>query len=462
MRSVFLAALSLFAGLSWAADVTLPDYERVVLGNGTVLLLSEKHEVPLIGLQAVIRGGSAADPADKAGLAELLATVMQKGAGDRDAAAFAAATAGVGGHLSVDAAVESINVSADFLSRDAELMVELVADVLRRPGLSEEEFSKEQSRAIGLIRAAKDADPNRLMAYYANSFLFGEHPFGSPTIGSETSLAAIEHDDLVRYYDDRFGGDRLIISVVGDFDIVAMKARLTAEFGGWEPAGAELPVIAVPERVPGGRVLLVDKPGATQTYFWIGNIGVSIDYPRRAELDLANRVFGGTFTSMLMTELRVNSGLTYTARSVINRRSVPGSVTIRSFTETGTTLDAIDLAVSVLGRLHDKGVSDDKVASARALILGQFPTRLETASALADMFAFLEQNGLDRSYIDAYGSALQAAAAESIAMTIDEVYPGLDDLVFVLIGDADAIRDDVAKYGAVTEMSITKPTFKPQ
>jgi len=462
MRLAFFTALSLFAGLSWAADVTLPEYERVVLDNGAVLLLSEKHEVPLIGLQAVVRSGSVADPADKAGLAELLASVMQKGAGDRDAAEFAAAAAGVGGHLSVDAGTESIDVSAEFLSRDAELMIELVSDVLLRPTLAEEEVVKEQERAIGLIRAAKDANPNNLMRYYANGFLFGDHPYGSPTIGSESSLARVDRDDLVGFYADYFGGDRLIISVVGDFDLAAMKARLTAVFGAWAPAAAELPVVSDAEKVPGGRVLLVDKPGATQTYFWIGNIGVDINYPRRAELDLANRVFGGTFTSMLMTELRVNTGLTYTARSVINRMTAPGSVTIRSFTETSTTVEAIDLAVSVLGRLQDKGIDDDKIASARALILGQFPTRLETASSLASMFAFLEQHGLDRSYIDAYGSALEAAAAEPIAMTINEVYPGLDDLVFILIGDAESIRDDVAKYGAITEMSITEPRFTAQ
>jgi predicted Zn-dependent peptidase len=462
MRVALFAALTVFAGSAWAVDLTLPEYERVVLENGTVLLLSEKHEVPLIGLQAVVRGGSIADPADKAGLAELLASVMQKGAGQRDAAEFAAAAAGVGGYLSVDAGTESVDISAEFLSRDAELMIELVSDLLLRPTLAEEELVKERERAIGLISAAKDADPNNLMSYYANGALFGDHPYGNPTIGSESSLARIERDDLVAYYSDYFGGDRLIISVVGDFDLAAMKARLTAVFGAWEPAAAALPVVAAADKVPGGRVLLVDKPGATQTYFWIGNVGVDINYPRRAELDLANRVFGGTFTSMLMTELRVNTGLTYTARSVINRLSAPGSVTIRSFTETSTTVEAIDLAVSVLGRLRDKGLSDEKIASARALILGQFPTRLETASSLANMFAFLEQYGLDRTYIDTYGSALEAAAAETISMTINEVYPSLDELVFVLVGDAELIRDAVAKYGEVTEMSIAEPGFRPQ
>ena len=460
MRRVLLGVLTLLASAAWSDDLTLPDYERVVLENGTVLLLSEKHEVPLIGLRAEVRGGSVADPVGKAGVAELLAAVMQKGAGGRDAAAFASATANVGGRLTVSADVDSTSVAAEFLSRDAELMIELVSDVLQEPALSADELEKEQARAIGLIKAAKDGDPNTLMANYAYAFIFGDHPYGRPTSGSEASLADITRDDLLTYYGDNFGGDRLIISVVGDFDTAAMKARLTAEFGSWEAAAGTLEEIQAPPTAAGGRVLLIDKPGATQSYFWFGNVGVALDYPRRAELNLANTVFGARFTSMLVTELRVNAGLTYSARSVVDQRTEPGPVTVRSFTETSTTVEAIDLAISVLRRLQDKGLDDDMMISARNYIMGQYPPRLETASSLAGMLAFLELNGLDRSYIDEYGSELQAAAAESVALAISEVYPQPDDLVFVIIGDAATIRDDVAKYGEVTEMSITEPSFR--
>ena len=318
-----LAAL-LVTGPSWSQDITLPDYERVVLENGAVLLLSEKHEVPLIGLRAEVRGGSVADPEGKAGVAQLLAAVMQKGAGDRNAVEFASASANVGGRLSVSADVDSTSVAAEFLSRDAELMLTLVSDVLQRPTLSADELEKEQDRAIGLIKATKDGDPNALMPHYANAFIFGDHPYGRPTTGSESSLSTITHDDLLEYYSDNFGGDRLIISVVGDFDAAAMKARLAAEFGGWGPAAAPLVDIPAPSKAPGRRVLLIDKPGATQSYFWFGNVGVALSYPRRAELSLANTVFGARFTSMLVTELRVNAGLTYSARSVVDQRTQPG------------------------------------------------------------------------------------------------------------------------------------------
>ena len=461
MKRALFVILTLLTGTAWSADVTLPEYERVELDNGTVLLLSEKHDVPLVGMQAVVRGGSAIDPEGRAGLAGLLASVMQKGAGDRDAAEFAEAVAGVGGRASVRAGLEAISVSAEFLSRDVGLMIELVADTLMRPTLGEEEFTKERDRSIALIQAAKGSDPSGLMPAYTNAFIFGDHAYGNPPGGSESTLAELTHDEIKQYYDAYFGGDRLIIAVVGDFDLEAMTAKLSSVFGRWAPATEELPAPSASAPSAAPRVLLVDKPGASQTYFSIGNIGVAVDYPRRAELNLANTVFGGRFTSMLVTALRVESGLTYSARSVVERYAEPGAVTIQSFTETSTTIEAIDMAISILDRLHIRGLNNEMITSARNYIMGQFPPTLETASSLARMLAYLEQNGLDRSYIDGYGAALAEATPVTISNTIAEAYPTADDLVFVLIGDAERIRDDVTKYGPVTEMSILEPRFRP-
>ena len=204
-----------------------------------------------------------------------------------------------------------------------------------------------------------------------------------------------------------------------------------------------------------------DRPGAAQTYFWIGNVGVPLSYQRRAELRLANTLFGGRFTSMLMTALRVESGLTYGASARVEQHSAPGTVTIRSYTETSKTVEAIDMAIDVLNKLHQRGVNDEMIASARNYIMGQFPPTLETASSLAEMFAYLELNGLGRDYIDGYSAALEAATPVSVHNTISEVYPTGDNLVFVLIGDAAAVRESVAQYGPVTEMSITEPKFRP-
>ena len=456
-----LALTLLYSSGASADDVSLPAHERVVLENGTVLILSEKHDVPLIGLKAIVQGGAVSDPDGLDGLASLLAGVMQQGAGSRDAAAFAEAIDFVGGELSASAGLEAISLSADFMSRDVELMIELVADLLRRPTLDADELLKLRERSINLIKAAKGSNPGNLVPTYGTAYLFGEHPYGTVIDGSETTLAKITHEELLSYYENHVGGDRLIISVVGDFNLEPMKVALTKAFGDWRAAAEPLPPVVAASKQLGRRVLLVDKPGATQTYFWLGNIGVAANYPKRADLNLANTVFGGRFTSMLNTELRVKSGLTYGARSVLQRPSLPGAAIISSFTETSTTVEAIDMALGVLDELHDSGIGDDMVLSARNYIMGQFPPRLETATQIASQFAELERYGLGSAYIDNYGAELAAATTESIAAVIDEVYPSTENLTFVLIGDASLIRADIGKYGPVTEMSIDEPRFSP-
>ena len=118
------------------------------------------------------------------------------------------------------------------------------------------------------------------------------------------------------------------------------------------------------------------------------------------------------------------------------------------------------MALGVLAQLHDNGVDEDTLASARNYILGQFPTALETAAQVGGQLAALEAFGLDVGYINEYGQALGSADVAVVGEVIESVYPVPDDLVFVLIGDADAIREDVAKYGPVTELSITEPRFR--
>ncbi len=451
----------LSAGPALSQGVTLPDVLRVELDNGAVLILHEKHDVPLIGVQAMIRGGAVSDPGGKSGLASLLAGMLEKGAGSRDAAAFAETVDAAGGSLSARAGLESITLSGEFLARDADLLIELVVDMLREPTLDAAEMKKLRDRRIDLIRAAKDGDPRRLSPIYGNAFLFGEHPYGAPVDGNEASLAKITQRDLLGYYRDYVGADRLIVAVAGDFDAAAMADKLSAGFADWRKAAAPLPAFGAPVPEQGRRVLLVDKPGATQTYFWIGNVGVDIHYTHRAELDIANTLFGGRFTSLLMDELRTKAGLTYGARSVLLRPSKAGSVAIVSYTKTDTTIAAMDLALSLLVRLHDEGFGDDLVLSGKNYILGQFPPRLETAAQLAGQFARLEAYGLDASYVDDYGDAIAGAGGESVRSVISTVYPQSDNLVFVILGDADLIRDDIAKYGPVTVMLMTDPRFRP-
>jgi zinc protease len=441
--------------------VRIPPYERVVLDNGATLLLLEQHEVPMIGFTALLNGGALADAPGREGTAALLAALLEKGAGRRDAYQFADAVANVGGTLSTDISREAIAVSGEFLARDADLMVELLADLLRRPRLDAEQFADLRERQIDFLRNAKDSARGALTGVYGAALLFGPHPYGRPTEGSEASLGALSHDDVVEYYRQQFGADRLVLAVAGDFDTAKMRSRLERALGDWSKARAPAPSVGAPADPGSGRVLLVDAPSSDQTYFWLGSVGVDKRYPRRAALDLVNTLFGGRFTSMLNTELRVKSGLTYSARSQLARDRQSGSIAIVADTRTDATREALDLALATLDRLHSPGIDAAMLDSARAYITGQYPLGLETASQWADVLAQLEFYGLGREYIDGYAAALRAVDVEQAARVIDEVYPRRNELAIVLIGDAAALREIAGHYGDVTEMRLSDPAFSP-
>jgi len=461
LRYITVALTYLLCATALAQGVTLPEVERVVLDNGVVVVLHEKRDVPLVGLRASIRGGAVSDPDGLGGMANLLAGALEKGAGERDAGEFAEAIDAVGGSLSAGADLESITISADFMARDADLMIELLVDMLRSPRLEDDEIRKLRERSINELRAAKDSNLRALTPIYGNGFLFAGHPYGNSLLGDEASLEKITAADVRDYYSNYFGGDRLVIAVAGDFDAAAMLENLSAAFADWPAASAVLAAVEVPVESTGRSVLLIDKPGAAQSYFWIGNVGVGIDYASRAELDIANTLFGGRYTSMLMDELRTKAGLTYGASSSLRREAAGGSVAMISYTKTDTTIAAIDLALSLLEKLRGEGVADEMIDSGKNYLLGQFAPKLETAVQLAGQFAMLESYGLDASYINDYGAAIAAADGEAIRTVISEVYPTTDNLVFAIIGDAELIREQLAKYGPITEMSISEPHFRP-
>ena len=412
-----------------------------------------------MSLRAVLRGGSLGDPPGKEGTAALLAELLQKGAGKRDAASFAEAIESVGGELAASAQTESLSVGASFLARDADLMVELVSDALLRPRFDTGEFAKARTLAIQSIAAAKDSDPRQLIDTYGDAWLFRGHPYGRPTEGSEQSLEAVGLEDLKAYYSAQLGGDRLIVAVVGDFRASDMRRRLDAAFGGWRKAGAPAPAAVASPRIEGRRVLLVDKPGATQTYFWLANVGARRTDPARAAQTLVNTVFGGRFTSMLNTELRIKSGLSYGASSSFVRLREPGAFQIGSYTQTEKTVDAIDLALATLERLHADGVAADALDSSRSYVLGQFPPSIETNGQLASRLADMQFYGLDRRDVDEFAARVTAVDADAVKSAIGRDFPRSSDLAMVLIGDAAEIREAIRKYGPVTEMKITDPSF---
>ena len=442
-----------------AAGVKVPAHERIVLSNGMTLIVMPRHDIPLVSFNAVLRGGESAAAPGKSGVASLVAGLLEKGAGKRDAFAFVDAVEGVGGTFNAAAGPESIAIRGQFLARDQQLMLELLADALLRPRFKLEELENLRDRQIELIKAAKDSDPSELIGTYGRAYLFQGHPYARPVIGSESSLASLTHRDIVDYYHTYFRADQLTLIVAGDVDSVWLKKAVTKAFSDWPRSKRPPVVLPQPTRIKERSVLLVDSPGSVQTYFWIGNVGVDRHYPDRAALDLANTLYGGRFTSLLNTELRVKSGLSYGARSGFTRGSVAGEFAIRSFAQTQDTGRALDLSLQTLQQLKHSAVTQEMLDSARAYVLGQYPLDFETAMDWTVALGEIELYGLGAGYIENYSSQLQSVTLPQVQSVIETAFPAPDAIAIVLIGDAAALRGEVGRYGPITEMPLIQPDF---
>jgi predicted Zn-dependent peptidase len=247
--------------------------------------------------------------------------------------------------------------------------------------------------------------------------------------------------------------------IAGDVDAPWLKRAITRAFCDWRVSNGPVMQLPQPARLYDRSVLLVDSPGSTQTYFWIGNVGVDRHYEHRAALDLANTLYGGRFTSILNTELRVKSGLSYGARSGFTRGSVAAEFAIRSFAQTQDTGKALDMALQTLGQLKSGAVTAEMLDSARAYVLGQYPLDFETAMDWTVACGEIELYGLGPGYIEDYGAQLQNVTLAQMRSVIDTAFPGPEQVAIVLIGDAAQLRDVAGRYGPVKIMSLTHPEF---
>lgn len=441
------------------ADVKLPASRRVVLPNGLTLLLMEQHEVPMVSFSVSVAAGAVLDPPGKEGLASITAELLRKGTKRRSADAIAEAIDSVGGSFGFDADADRAQGAAEFLARDADAAVALLADLVQQPTFPDDEVAKATAQRIDGIRQAKD-QPRAVLGDFAHAFLYGDHVYGRPEGGDERSLAAISPGDVRAFHAARYGPAVTVIAAVGDFASAAMEERLRSAFGGWTRDVMSPPPVPDLVAPAGRRLLLVDKPDATQTFFSIGAVGLRRSDPDRVAVDVVNTVFGGRFTSILNSALRIESGLTYGARSSFDLRRAAGPFAITSYTRNETTVKAIDMALDLLKGLHERGLSDEQLRSAKAYIRGQFPPELETSAALAATLTELEFFGLGSDEIDRYLERVDAVTADDVRRVVQSHFP-LESLSLTLIGKADEIGSQVQKYAPeVKRRGIAEPGFR--
>jgi len=439
---IFLAATLAFG------QAKLPQYAKDTLPNGASIVMLPRSGVPLVHFRVLIKGGVESDPPNMAGVANLTASLLRRGTAKRSAEQFAEELDYLGGtfQAAFDGQLGSATaISSEFLSKDFDKGLDLLSDAVLNPAFTESEVHKELARRIDGAKAMKDNAQASIGSYFRASFFGRAHPYGNPP--DETTYSRMARKDIVDYHEKFYCGKNILIVVTGDFDPSSAKSKLAQTFGA-VPAGTEWKLNAGGALRPArkGELLLIDKPDATQTYFQIGQPGIDMKNPDRATLEIINTLFGGRFTSMLNDELRVNSGLTYGAGSALEEPRLPGAIVISTYTKNDTTTQAIDMALDVLRRLNEKGITAAQLASAKAYVKGLYPTRrLETMDQLAALIGDIELYGLGRDEVDGYFARIDAITLDQANATIKKYYK-TDDLTFVVLGAADKIREQMKKY----------------
>lgn len=441
-----------------AQDYKLPVYEKFKLKNGLTVFLMEQHEVPMMNVSVILPAGAIYD-GDKAGLASLTASGLKYGTKNYPKARLDEDLDFIGASVNTFASKESAGLSAKFAVKDKDKVLDIIKELLTTPVFDSSEFNKEKKRVLVGLEQAKES-PRSVIGSYFDKFLYGDHVYGNVVQGRVSSVTTITVDDLKKFYKENYVPEGSAIAIVGDFNAKDMKAVATKLFSGWQgkQTGANLASQSVPKPA-GNRVLLINKDDAKETTFYIGAPGISRNNPDFVAIDVVNTLFGGRFTSMLNDELRVNTGLTYGANSRFTPLKNAGSFAITTFTATKNTEQAIDKALEVLSRLHEKGIDEKSLASAKNYVKGQFPPRYETSGQLAGLLTQMFWYNFDESFINNFQKNVDGLTVDRAREIIAKYFPK-DKLQFVMVGKSATIKKIAEKYGPVTEVEIKEDVKK--
>lgn len=453
IKIVAFAVLMLFQHVIFSQNYTLPKFTTFKLANGLTVNLMEQHDVPIISVSAIVGAGAVYD-FDQSGLASLTATALKHGTRSFSKSEIDAEIDFLGAAINTYASKEFAGVTSKFASKDTEKVLTILKEILLNPTFDSEEFEKEKSRLLVELEQRKES-PRAVIGAYFDQLIYGNHVYGNLINGTTKSIEKITVNDVKAFYNTNYLPKESAISIVGDFSSKEMKTLITKLFSSWKNHSNKKEVlfantITKPTK---SNVLLVNKEDANETTFYIGSTGISRNNTDYVAISVVNTLFGGRFTSMLNDELRVNSGLTYGASSKFNSLKNAGTFYISTFTASKTTKEAIDKALQVLNSLHEKGLNEQSLTSAKNYVKGQFPPDYETTNQLAMLLTEMFWYNFDASFINNFETNVNNLTLTKASEIIKNYFPK-DNLQFVLVGKASEIGELAKQYGDVTQVNI--------
>lgn len=412
----------------------LPPVQTARLPNGLEIAVVEKHAVPVVDVSLLIGAGSVRDPADLPGLATFTAAALQEGAGGRNSLELADEIGYLGARLFTGASYDAATIVLHVPKRQIGPALDLLADVVMRPSFPDSEIARERDLRRSQILQQRD-QPVAMAGIAFSAIVFGTaHPYGRPLNGTEVSTASLNRDRVASFYQAFYRPNNARILVVGDVTLAEAQALVAGRFDGW--ATGDVPAVAEsPAPAPSARTIyLVDKPGAAQSVFRIGQVGVARSTADFFALTVLNTILGGSFTSRLNQNLRETHGYTYGASSQFAMRRMAGPFLAASSVVTAKTDSSLIEFMKELRRIRDEAVPAAELAKAKAFITLGLPSQFETTSGAAAQFRDLLLYGLPLDYYANYIPRLNAVTAEDV-QRVARQYLDPDHFAIVVVGD---------------------------
>lgn len=449
-----------------APQLSVPTPSAQTLANGLQVVSVRRAGLPLVTAQLVLRSGGEMDPPSLAGLADLTASLLTKGAAGKTAPRIAAAAEALGGSLDAAAGWDESAVGITVTTPKLPQALGLLAEVVRQPDFSAAELKRAQAQAIDDLRLMLSR-PTALASLAASRGVFGEGAYGHSRGGTPASIARIGRADVQRLHAALYRPDNAILILAGDITPAQAQQLAQASFGDWPKPATPLPAR------PAGKaasqlpaVLLIDQRGAGQAGVVAAHAAPSRGDDGYYVGTVANAVLGGSYSARLNEEIRIKRGLSYGANSRLQPLRDAGLWLASAQTKNPSAAPVVELMLGEFKRLGSTRVSADELAARKATLIGGYGRSLETTSGLAEQVGELAVYGVPLDEIGRYIAQVQAVTPKQIEKYADKHLDAGASTV-VVVGDAAQFAADIRKahpQAALLEstaLDLDSPTLQP-
>lgn len=415
---------------------SLPSIETYSLSNGVDVTLVPYGRAPKVAIRAVVRVGNLND-GDTPWIADLTAQMMGEGAAGRSAPVLALEAARMGGDLNIGVGLDETFVTMDVLSESAPDAIGLIADVVQRPDLPESEFARIQQNLLRNISVA-GTRPSTIAQNGFMKSIYPGHPYSSAVLPEAEDFAALTLDQVRTFHQQNFGGERTHIYVVGQFNRRKVRSAIRTAFRKWDAGPA--PLVLVPEMPTAPEVKFIDRPGAVQSTIRLGKRVPALD--DSVELEAADTILGGYFSSRITRNIREDKGYTYSPNSAVSVEYKSAYWRQNADITSESTGPALAEIVKEIRGLQNAPPPAEELQGIKNYMNGIFVIRLASRGGMAGQLSYVNLHELGVDYLENYVSTVQELTAETVQAAAKD-HLSIDEMSLTVVGDQASVRSQI-------------------